>query len=51
MPGDPRILPPDKILEELGKLFLTPAHDRHVYTVYGPYAALRPFQKRLREEV
>jgi hypothetical protein len=51
MPGNPVVLPPERILEELGKLFLTPAHDRHVYTVYGPYGRLRPFQRRLQEAV
>lgn len=50
MPGEPVILPPDRILQELGRLFLAPATDRHVYAVYGPYGHLRPFQKRLKEE-
>lgn len=50
MPGEPVIRPPERILEELGRLFLSPAADRHVYTVYGPYEQLRPFQKRLKEE-
>jgi hypothetical protein len=50
MPGEPVIHPPERILEELGRLFLAPAADRHVYTVYGPYEQLRPFQKRLKEE-
>lgn len=51
MPGNPVVLPPGRILEELGKLFLTPAHDRHVYTVYGPYGTILPFQRRLLESV
>ena len=51
MPGEPEVLPPDKILQQLAKLFLTPAHDRHLYTVFGPYHRLRPFQKRLQDEV
>lgn len=51
MPGNPVVLPPERILEALGKLLLAPAHDRHVYTVYGPYEALRPFQRRLHEAV
>jgi hypothetical protein len=51
MPGNPIAYPPERILEELGKMFLAPAHDRHVYTVYGPYRALRPFQRRLQEAV
>jgi hypothetical protein len=51
MPGNPVVLPPERILEELGKLFLVPAHDRHVYTVYGSYRQLRPFQRRLQEAV
>jgi len=50
MPGEPVILPPDRILQELGRLFLAPATDRQVYTVYGSYDHLRPFQKRLKEE-
>lgn len=50
MPGEPVVLSPERILEELGRLFLAPAADRHVYTVYGPYEQLRPFQKRLKEE-
>ena len=44
-------LPPDQILQKLAKLFMTPAHDRHVYCVFGQYARLRPFQKRLQEAV
>ena len=51
MPGNPVVLPTERILEELGKLFLAPAHDRHVYTVYGTYAQLRPFQRRLQDAV
>ncbi len=51
MPAEPKVLPPDQILQELAKLFLTPAHDRSVYTVFGPYSHLRPFQKRFAEEV
>lgn len=50
MPGEPRILPADQILQELGRLFLGPAADRHVYVVYGPYEQLRPFARRLRQE-
>jgi len=42
---------PDKILQELGRLFMAEAHDRHVYCVFGPYSRLRPFQKRVREEI
>lgn len=44
-------LPPDQILQKLAKLFMTPAHDRHVYCVFGHYARLRPFQKRMQEAV
>jgi hypothetical protein len=44
-------LPPDQILQRLAKLFMTPAHDRHVYCVFGQYARLRPFQKRMQEAV
>jgi hypothetical protein len=39
------------ILQALAKLFRADAHDRHVYCVFGPYERLRPFQKRLREQV
>lgn len=42
-------LPPDQILQKLAKLFMTPAHDRHVYCVFGPCAELRLFQKRMQE--
>jgi hypothetical protein len=48
--GSPVMLSPDQILQRLAALFLAPAHDRHVYTVFGDYRRLRPFQKRLREE-
>lgn len=51
MSGNPVLLPPERILEEMGKLFLAPGHDRHVYTVYGSYAELRPFQRRVQEAV
>jgi len=51
MAGNPVLLAPDQILQKLAALFLAPAHDRHVYTVFGDYAYLRPFQKRLKEEV
>jgi hypothetical protein len=50
MPGTPVVHSPEGILQELGRLFLAPASDRHVYTVFGPYEQLRPFQKRLKEE-
>jgi hypothetical protein len=46
-----QVLPPDQILQKLAKLFMTPAHDRHVYCVFGRYARLRPFQKRMQEAV
>ena len=51
MPGEPLYLPSDQILQRLSKLFFTPAHDRSVYVVYGPYERLRPFQKRVESEV
>jgi hypothetical protein len=51
MTREPVSLYPDKILEKLGKLFMTPAHDRHVYTVFGDYSQLRPFQRSIREQV
>lgn len=50
MSGEPVVLPPDRILQELGRLFLTPATDRQVYVVYGSYEQLWPFQKRLKDE-
>lgn len=43
------ILPTDQILQKLAKLFMTPAHDRHLYCVFGPYSKLRPFEKRIQE--
>lgn len=44
-------LPSAQILNRLAELFQRPAHDRHVYCVYGPYAKLKPFQKKLRQQV
>jgi hypothetical protein len=44
-------LPPDQILQKLARLFMTPAHDRHVYCVFGGYATIRPFQRRIQEAV
>ena len=44
-------LTPDKVLQNLARMFSTQAHDRHVYCVFGPYAVLRPFQERFRELV
>jgi len=41
---------PTGILQELGKLFRVPAADRHVYCVFGSYARIRSFARRLREE-
>lgn len=49
--ADVRLLASAKILQELARLFMIDAHDRHVYCVFGSYARLRPFQKRLQEEV
>jgi hypothetical protein len=51
MGPDVRRLPPSDVLRELGSLFGAPAHDRHVYCVYGEYERLRPFSARLRKEV
>lgn len=51
MPNDVQKLSPDRILQELGKLFMREAHDRQVYCIYGPYHRLRPFQGRIREQV
>jgi hypothetical protein len=51
MAGDVRAMGATGILQELGKLFRVPANDRHVYCVFGPYARLRPFARRLREEI
>jgi hypothetical protein len=48
---DVRRLPPSDVLRKLGALFAAPAHDRHVYCVYGSYEQLRPFSARLRKEV
>jgi hypothetical protein len=50
MTPSPGALKPAEILRELGALFGAQAHDRHVYCVYGPYAKLHPFSKRLRQE-
>lgn len=50
MSSGARQLPATDVLRELAVLFSTPAHDRHVYCVFGPYAHLRPFQRRLRQE-
>ena len=44
-------LPANGILQALAKLFRADAHDRQVYCVFGLYERLRPFQKRLREQV
>jgi hypothetical protein len=46
-----RRLPPSDVFRELGSLFAAPAHDRHVYCVYGEYDRLRPFASRLRKEI
>ena len=51
MEHDIQKLPPAGILEALAKLFRADAHDRHVYCIFGSYERLRPFQKRLREQV
>jgi len=51
MKADVRLLPSANVLQELAKLFMIEAHDRHVYCVFGSYARLHPFQKRLHEEV
>lgn len=51
MDQDIQRLPTAGILQALAKLFRADAHDRHVYCVFGPYERLRPFQKRLREQV
>lgn len=49
--GEPQVLPPDQILQQLSRLFMTPAHDRAVYLVFGPYQRMWPFHKRVEEEV
>jgi hypothetical protein len=51
MSDDIRRLPPDALLKELSQRFMTPAHDRQVYCVFGPYERLRPFQRRLKAQV
>lgn len=38
-------------LARLSELFAQRAHDRQVYTVFGPYPRLRTFQRTLREQV
>ncbi len=50
MPGEPRILTEEQVLEELARLFLASATDRQVYVVYGPYEQLWPFAQRVKEE-
>jgi len=50
MPGEPRILSEEEILQELARLFLAPASDRQVYVVYGPYEQLWPFAERVKQE-
>ena len=51
MASGTRQVPATDVLRELAALFSTPAHDRHVYCVFGPYVRLRPFQRRLRQEI
>ncbi len=51
MEGEIKRLPANEILQRLATLFEIPAHDRHVYCVFGPYSRLAPFQARLREQV
>jgi hypothetical protein len=51
MPGEPKTVKPGDALQALAKLFMAEAHDRQVYCVFGPYGRLRPFQKRVQEEV
>ena len=51
MPPDARKLHATDVLRELALLFGVPAHDRHVYCVFGTYERLRAFGVRLQEEV
>lgn len=51
MPGEPKSVKAGDALQALAKLFMAEAHDRQVYCVFGPYGRLRPFQKRVQEEV
>jgi hypothetical protein len=51
MSNDVRKLPPSDVLRELAALFAAPAHDRHVYCVFGSQASLRRFSERLKKEV
>jgi len=51
MPVEPKRVKPGDALQALAKLFMAQAHDRQVYCVFGPYGRLRPFQKRVQEEV
>jgi hypothetical protein len=46
--GEIKTLP---ALQHLASLLGTPAHDRHVYRIFGPYAKLAPFQIRVQEQV
>ena len=50
MPTPPKQLAPDQIIQELSRLFMVPAHDRHVYCVFGPYAQIHELQRRIRQE-
>lgn len=50
MPQPPKQLTADQTIQELSRLFMVPAHDRHVYCVFGPYAQIQPLQKRIRQE-
>lgn len=51
MSGGVQKLGGSAVLTRLSQLFGLPASDRHVYLVYGPYARLRPFQVKLRQQV
>lgn len=51
MEGEIKTLPANEILQRLATLSEIPAHDRHVYCVFGPYFRLATFQARLREQV
>jgi len=51
MDNDIKHLKAADIMTGLGELFRAPASDRHVYTIFGPYRLLRPFQEKVRKQV
>jgi hypothetical protein len=49
--AEPKRVKAEQAFQELARLFRMEAQDRHVYCVFGSYARLRSFQKRLQHEV